>query len=132
MTLEGVTVHESLISTQEEADTKVVLHALDGPSSRTGNVYIDSPSGDSDIIVTAMGNITDKHRVQSGSGNGDKRKVLWLKNFPLSEDKCNALIGFHLFTRNDCISSFIQKKGDILEENARRRAIYSSIHKLCK
>ena len=67
VTLAGVTVHESLISNQGEADTKVVLRALGTLSSRARNVYIRSPSGDTGIIVIAMENITEKHRIQMDS-----------------------------------------------------------------
>lgn len=56
--LEEVTVFESLISNQEETDIKVVLHALDPLSPCASHVCIRPPSGDIDIIVIVMENIT--------------------------------------------------------------------------
>ena len=44
----------SLLSTQEEADTKVILHAHKILQGTASTVTIRSPSGDTDIVVLAV------------------------------------------------------------------------------
>ena len=109
VTNENVTVYDDLISNQEEADTKVVLHTLEALRTTNGNVCIRSPSGDTDILVVAIGIITERLRVLIDSGNGDKRKKIWLDSIELSENQRKALIGFHAFSGNDYISAFFRK-----------------------
>ena len=109
VTEESVSTYEILISDQEEADTKVVLHAMDALSTTESNVCIRSPSGDTDIIVIAIGNITEKDRVKIDSGSGNKRKMVWLNSIKLKEDECRALIGFHAFSGTDYTSAFFRK-----------------------
>jgi hypothetical protein len=109
VTEEEVSIYDTLASDQEEADTKVVLHALDALSTTQSNVCIRSPSGDTDIVIIAIGNISEIHRVKIDSGNGNNRKSIWLDTLTLKEEECNALIGFHAFSGNDYISSFFRK-----------------------
>ena len=46
---------ETLLSNHEEADTKVIAHAIEYlSSSNEKNVLIRSPSGDADIIVLCV------------------------------------------------------------------------------
>lgn len=98
-----------LCSDQEEADTKVVLHALDALSANTGNVAIRSPSGDTDIFVIALGIVNERSRLKFDYGSGTNRKAIWLDEVEIPSDHCNALIGFHAFTGNDYVSSFFRK-----------------------
>ena len=119
ITCEGCDEYEQLKSDQEEADTKVVLHAFDALSlSQNENVVIRSPSGDTDIFVIALSLIEEKSRVKFDYGNGDNRKEVWLDEIILPTDHCKALIGFHSFTGNDYISSFFRKgKAVCLEDH---------------
>ena len=49
------------MSDQEEADTKVVLHAMRFLSeNKEESVCIRSPSGDTDILVIALGTIIER------------------------------------------------------------------------
>lgn len=63
---------DELVSDQEEADTKVVLHAIKILSSQEQEkcVCIRSPSGDTDILVIALGTIVERSRVMFDYGNG--------------------------------------------------------------
>ena len=96
---------ESLVSNQEEADTKVVLHALDA-LKKDGNVCIRSPSGDTDILVIAIALLKQNSRVLVDTGNGDNRKKVWLDSITLTSRQQDALIGFHSFSGNDYVSAF--------------------------
>ena len=98
---------------QEEADTKVVLHALSVLSTSNDNVCIRSLSGDTDIFVIALGTIAQRSRVKFDYGNGSNRKEIWLDQINLRADRRQALIGFHSFTGNDYVSTFFRKgKGE--------------------
>ena len=112
VTQENVTNVESLVSNQEEADTKVVLHALDALKN-DGNFCIRSPSGDTDILVIAIALLNQNSRVFVDTGNGDNRKKVWLDSITLTNRQQNALIGFHSFTGNDYVSAFFRKSKQI-------------------
>ena len=79
VTTEGFSQCDQLKSDQEEADTKVVLHALHALSTSQSNVCIRSPSGDTDIFVIALGRMEEKDRVKFDYGNGNNRKEIWLR-----------------------------------------------------
>ena len=61
VTTEGCFPFNPLKSDQEEADTKVVLHAIHALGETTGNICIRSPSGDTDIFVIALAKIAEKN-----------------------------------------------------------------------
>ena len=92
-------------SDREEADTKVVLHAL-SVLSTSNDVCIRLPSGDTDIFVIALGTIAQRSRVKFDYGNGSNRKEIWLDQINLRADRRQALIGSHSFTDNDYVSAF--------------------------
>ena len=100
---------DALKSDQEEADTKVVLHALDIISSSMENVCIRSPSGDTDIFVIALGIIEERNRIKFDYGDGTNRKVVWLDEVNLPYNQSQALLGFHDLTGNDYVSAFYRK-----------------------
>lgn len=102
-------MYDDLISNQEEADTTVVLHTLEALRTTDGNVCIRSPSGDTDILVIAIGIITERPRVLIDSGNGDQRRKIWFYSIDLNENLRKAIIGFHAFSGNDYISAFFRK-----------------------
>ena len=108
VTCDGVTIVERLVSNQEEADTKVILHTLEALKSN-GNVCIRSPSGDTDILVIAISLLKGNSRVLVDTGNGNRRKKIWLDSITLTKRQQDALIGFHAFTGNDYVSAFFRK-----------------------
>ena len=98
-----------LTSTQEEADTIMILHALD--ASRSGyTVHILSP--DTDLFVLGLSNL-----LQLGKdtcilvGQGDKQRLVPLKPIHdvLGNEKAKALLGFHAFTGCDTTGRFAGK-----------------------
>ena len=107
---------ETLLPNHEEADTKVIVHAIEYLSSiNEKNVLIRSPSGDADIIVLCVSLLyTYKERVFIDNGTGKSRKLIWLGGINLSHEKCKALPGIHAFTGNDYVSPFFKKGKEML------------------
>ena len=100
---------ESFVSNQEEADTKLVLHSLHALNeSPRKKVIVRSPSGDVLVILLSK-MIGHQDKIYLDYGTGLNRKGLWLSNVVMSESKLKALTGFHAFTGNDYISSFLGK-----------------------
>ena len=68
---------------KEEADTKVIMHCDYALRSNGGrNVFLCSPSGDTDIIVLTIALLKEYENclfIENGSG-GSKRRY-WLKDF---------------------------------------------------
>ena len=88
ITAESVDTEHKLVSNQEEADTKVVLHSIHALNrDQVRNIIVRSPSGDIDIIVIMIGLLLDKQtRCFLDTGSGNNRKGLWLSNVDISED----------------------------------------------
>ena len=108
---------ETLFPNDEEADTKVIAHAIEYLSrSNKKNVLIRSPSGDPDIIVLCMSLLnTYKERVFMDNATGKSRKLIWLGGINLSHEKFKALTGMHAFTGNDCFLFFQKREENVLE-----------------
>ena len=66
VTASSVVPNDALKSNQEEADTKVILHAI--------HIVIRSPSGDTDIMILALAVIAHQEKVYMDHGNGKRRK----------------------------------------------------------
>ena len=99
-----------LKTNQEEADTKVILHILHVLRNSELSVVLRSPSGDTDIMVLALGIITEhQDRVYFDYASGKNRKGTWLNAIIMKDCERKALIGFHLFSGNDYISAFFHK-----------------------
>ena len=106
---DSVIQNDDLKSNQEEADTKVILHAIHAIKNSSHKVVLRSPSGDTDIIILALALINEQHMVYMDYGNGKRRKGFWLNNIILKENERKALIGFHSFTGNDFVPAFFRK-----------------------
>ena len=109
----GLTVdpYPELLSSQDEGDTKVILHASKILEDDLNTfVTIRSPSGDTDIVIIMIG-LLHKYgeRVILDDFHGDKRKSYRLCDIELDADLIDSLIGFHAFTGNDFTSSFFRK-----------------------
>ena len=100
-----VTAVNELSSNQEEADTMVLLHSAHAISTAEGSIILRSSSGDIDIMIMAISLIK---RVLVDYGNGKNRKGVWLNSMDLDDNIRAALIGFHVFTGNDYVSSFFK------------------------
>ena len=103
---DSVTQNDDLKSNQEEADTKVILHAMHAIKNSSHKAVLRSPSGDTDIIILALVLI---NVVYMDYGNGNRRKGFWLNDIILKQNERKALIGFHSFTGNDFVPAFFKK-----------------------
>ena len=103
--------YDQLISTQGEADTKIIAHAVELLHQDTENkVVIRSPSGDTDILVLAAALLYNfKEHLVIDNGSGESRKCIDLRSLQFSECKYCAMLGLHAFTGNDYLSSFFRK-----------------------
>ena len=99
-----------LRSTQEEADTKIILHALDASAQGATELSIYSP--ETDVLVLALRRYPD---LCSNScfvtGTGSSRRVINLKSIAdaLGPTKTAALPAFHALTGADVTGSFSGK-----------------------
>ena len=125
ITKDSVEVIDELSSNQEEADTKLLLHAKHAKEmDQNRSVLVRSPSGDVDINVlfTSMFK-EDNTDIYIDYGSGKFRKILQLNSIDMSDEHKSALIGFHAFTGNDYVSSIFRKSKKfcwkLLEKNFR-------------
>ena len=101
-----------LKSNQEEGDSKIILHYLDALKEPEATVVLCSPSGGIYIyiMVLAVSLISSSQDwVFIDYGNGKNHKAIKLSNVNMETDFKQALVGFHPFTGNDCVSSFFTK-----------------------
>ena len=85
-------------SNQEEADTKLILRAINGLNdNRDNQVVIRSSSADTDILIIALILIEDQERVYVGQHTGQNREGLNLGDFNMS------------LTGNDFVSAYFGK-----------------------
>ena len=87
---------ENLKSNQEEADTKVILHAMNAIRSG-GDVVIRSPSGDTDI------------KAYLDYSNGKCRKQMYLGAVGIKDEEKTGACRFYSFTWNDYIAAIFTK-----------------------
>lgn len=111
---DGVTVESCLIpelhSGQEEADTRMFLHASHAADAGAEAVVIRSP--DTDVAV--IGLWAARHLQCSlylDSGSGQHRRVVNLSDVAakLGQTICDSLPGYHAFTGCDTVSSFARR-----------------------
>ena len=133
ITTSGVAVVEQLSSNQEEADTKLLLHAAHSLSENAdGSVVVRSPSGDVDINILFLSVfLQNPEKILIDYGRGDSRKILQLSSIDMSDEHKKALIGFHSFTGNDYVSSFFRKSKShcwqVVEKNNRFVHMFSQL-----
>ena len=93
---------EHLSSTQEEADTRMILHAIDATERGATSLCIQSP--DTDVLVLALWKYTSLCEETSlVVGTGAKRRLIPLRPLynALGPHVVAALPGFHAFTGCD-------------------------------
>eukprot|EP00112_Aurelia_sp_Birch-Aquarium-sp1_P005855 Seg1662.2 transcript_id=Seg1662.2/GoldUCD/mRNA.D3Y31 product="hypothetical protein" protein_id=Seg1662.2/GoldUCD/D3Y31 len=122
MTENSTDVIDELSSNQEEADTKLLLHAKHAFNAHPGKaVFIRSPSGDVDINILFLALFPeDADRIYIDYGTGKSRKVLQLSMIDMPDTLKSALVGFHAFSGNDYISSIFRKSSASAGKRSRR------------
>ena len=100
-----------LETNHEEADTKIAYltqHAL--MNNDVNEVCVRSSSGDIDILVIMIGIFgCSNNYIVVDNGTGKSRRKIRIDSSTLSERHQKALVGFHAFTGNDYVSSFMRK-----------------------
>ena len=96
-----------LKSTQEEADTRLLLHSLHAAESGYKSVVI--VADDTDVLVLSL-SVSSSIPCPMYQKCGTKNKIRFLDINKLSHtlggDVCDALIGMHAFTGCDTVSAF--------------------------
>jgi hypothetical protein len=113
--LDGLTVQSSVIhdlcSSQEEADTTIILHCLYvSAQDATLDIIVRSPDTDVFLLLIQYGcQITGKVYFDTGTGN--KRRIINIKHVMDSQGHkmCKALLGLHSMTGSDRTSAFVRK-----------------------
>lgn len=114
----------SIYSNQEETDTRVVLYLHYAASLGYRNAVVRTP--DTDIFVILLHHSHSiKLTVYLDTGSGKHRHLINISQLAesLGEDYCTTLLGFYVFSGEDCTSSF-KGKGKVgplkkLEKNPR-------------
>ena len=98
-------------SDHEEADIKIILHCENVLHRNHGeSVCLWSPSGDTDIVVLAVGLLQEfNDRVFIVHGSGSNAEHYNLSNFEIDMESASALLGLLAFTSNDYVSLFFRK-----------------------
>ena len=99
-----------LRSSQEEADTKIILHAVDAASRGATEITIHSP--DTDVFVLALRRYPQLcNDVRFVTGTGQRHRVIHLKHVvqALGSTKVAALPGLHALSGADITGSFAGK-----------------------
>ena len=101
----------NLLSNHEEADTKIIAHAMQFlEENENHGVIIRSPSGDTDILVLTVSVLySHKTRILLDNSSGKEQRSVWLGALELSQQRSTSLIGLHEFSGNDYVSSLFKK-----------------------
>ena len=105
-----------LESSQEEADTKLLLHAIDATTS--GATSIDVISPDTDVFVLALRRFPELCQNTSFvTGRGQRHCKILLRPIvqPLGPARIVALPGFHAWSGADITGSFARIVSQHLE-----------------
>ena len=110
VTRDRAMIEEELHSTQEEADTRLLLHAEHASRSGSKSVVIVSEDTDVFLLCLACQEFLSADVVLKC---GDKNRVRYLdiRNLTnaIGRDMCQALLGMHAFTGCDTVSAFFGK-----------------------
>ena len=117
-----------LSSNQEEADTKLCLHARHALNSADrGTVIVRNHSEDVDINVILIAKTIDTpERVILDFNKGKYRKLLGLSDIDMTDHEKKCLIGFHAFTGSNYTSAFFTKVKPFVGK------FYVTIQSFCK
>ena len=119
ITQEGSVSIPQLETNHEEADSKIaylIQHAIIAYPNIM-EILVRSCSGDVDIPVILIGLFgSSSKNVILDNGTGKHRKKIRMDGSIWSELQCNALVGYHAFSGNDYVSSFLRKTKKVWEK----------------
>ena len=106
----AVTEVPYLFSDHEEADTRLLLHAHQAARAFS-SVPIKSP--DTYVMVLSLAKSQDFHGClllfMTGSGSNNRIITITELEIKVGQEKCQAILGLHIFTGCDSISAFTGK-----------------------
>ena len=97
----------SLFSNQEETDTRVVLYVKYAEDLGFKSVVVRTP--DTDIFFILLHHANDrKIIIYVDIGTGKKRRLINVSELAVNfgREWCSTLLGFYVFTGEDCTSAF--------------------------
>ncbi|MES9950704.1 MAG: hypothetical protein ABW118_17235 [Candidatus Thiodiazotropha sp.] len=103
---------DALATSQEEADTRIILHCMHICETAPTTTHIIIRSPDTDVLVLLL-----KYAQQLGpvvlfdTGTSDKRRLINVKQIieVKGSDLCSILPALHCFTGCDTVSSFVRR-----------------------
>jgi len=101
-----------LASSQEEADTRIILHCVCAASSLTPDGVVVVKSSDTDVFVLLLAhhtNISVSVVLVTGTGNNKRMLSIDAIHDSIGSEVAAALPGFHAFTGCDTTSCFVRK-----------------------
>ena len=104
-------IHE-LDTNHEEADTKIaylIQHIINTNIGEVPTCVVRSSSGDTDIPIILLGAFQQNINIYIDNGTGKDRKFFHLNSCDLDSQSLQALVGYHAFSGNDYVSSFLRK-----------------------
>ena len=100
----------ALECTQEEADTRLLLHANHAAVSEDEKVVIKSSDSDVEVISIALWHkIATRIYILSATKHCMRLIDISEINIKFTQDVCNALLGLHAFTGCESVSAFLGK-----------------------
>ena len=100
----------ALECTQEEADTRLLLHANHAAVSEDEKVVIKSSDSDVEVISVALWHkIATRIYILSATKHCMRLIDISEINTKFTQEVCNALLGLHAFTGCDSVSAFLGK-----------------------
>ena len=129
ITRDTVTEETQLSSNQEEADTKLLLHANHVlHENQNQNVILRSPSGDVDINILCLAMFPLQiRRMWLDYGTVDHRHILKLNSIDMDDEKKLTLLGFHAATGNDYVSFFFHRRKEKLWKIVEKYSHFTTI-----
>ena len=103
---------EDLTSSQEEADTLIILHSIyaDRTGTEDADIIIHSPDTDVFLLLIAFCHKCT-HQLYFDTGVGNKRRMIHIQTLcqKIDKDIQDCILGLHAFTGCDVNSAFVQK-----------------------
>ena len=102
---------EDLKSSQEEADSRIILHLHHMASQISEEITIVIRSPDTDVFILLKYVQTIKQTVLFDTGVGDKRRLIDVQKVinETGQEICEVLPSFHAFSGCDSVSAFVRK-----------------------
>ena len=103
---------DALATSQEEADTRIILHCMHICETAPSATHIIVRSPDTDVLVLLLKYAKNFDPVVLfDTGTGNKRRLLNIKQIieVKGSDLCSVLPALHCFTGCDTVSSFVRR-----------------------